>query len=193
MPVAKSDLRLISQEELALGEPLPGDLRDSDGYILLAAGSILQAKDLQELGSRANGELYVGPEWCGGDAKAVNSPDAVVDEIFERHGGRKPATEERSRVRYPWRVPLTVVLEEPQKHDVIAREIKVVTADISRRGFAFYYRQYIALGTYVQAQFDSLPDRPRLAAVVRNCRLIEGTRHRIGAQFIRPTKHKQTQ
>ena len=56
--------------------------------------------------------------------------------------------------------------------------------DISRRGFAFYYRQYVPLDTRVRAQFDSLPNCPRVAGVVRNCRLTRGTQHRIGVQFV---------
>ena len=188
MPLAKSDLRRIEPHELVAGRPLPGDLRDAQGNIILPAGRILQPPHLQDLEGPVITDLYAGPDWDGDTGRTCDSPAAVVDEIFHRFGEKTPTTNQRAQQRHAWSVPLTVVIEEGGKHGTIRREIEVTTADISRRGFAFYYRQYISLNTRVRAQFDSLPNRPRVAGVVRNCRLTRGTQHRIGVQFVQSGK-----
>jgi len=190
MPPAKLDLRRIGPDELVAGQPLPGDLRNAEGHIILPAGQILQPAHLQNLEARVTAELYAGPDWDGNMGCTFDSPTAVVDQVLHRFGEQGPTANRRAQQRHPWSVLLTVVIEEAGDDRSIPREIQVTTVDISRRGFAFYYRQYISLDTRVRAQFDSLPNRPRVAGVVRNCRLTGGARHRIGVQFIQPKELK---
>ena len=188
MPVARSDLQPIDQEELILGQALPGDLRDEEGRVILPAGQVLEPEHLQQLGTRLVTGLYAGPDWRDRADKTVSSPEAVTDPDFRAQRGQTPFTDKRAHERRSWSVPLTLRIQETGGRRVVPRAIRAVTVDLSRGGFAFCYRQYIAVGTLVQAQFDSLPNRPRLAGITRNCRLIRGTMHLIGVQFIEPSK-----
>jgi hypothetical protein len=190
MPVAKSKLRLIRRDELLLGWALPGDLRDAEGRILLPAGEVVRPEHLERPGPYAGEGLYVGPDWDAPQGASAGSPAEVVRSVFLRHGAKEPNSDQRTYLRHAWSVPLTLVIEETAGCRRAPREIEVLTADLSLGGFAFYYRQYVARETSVRVQFDSLPTRPRLVGVVRNCRLLEGTRHRIGVQFIDPAKRK---
>lgn len=191
MPVAKSNLRLIGRDELVLGQPLPGDLRDAEGCILLPAGEIVKSEHLEPPGPCVGEGLYVGPDWDAAQRTSAGSHAEVVDEAFRRCGAEQSNADQRTHPRYTWIFPLTLVLEEGSDHQLAVREIEVLTADLSVGGFSFCYRQYVARDTSVRVQFDSLPTRPRLVAVVRNCRLLEGTRHRIGVQFTDPCKQKR--
>ncbi len=184
MPVAKSKLRLIRRDELVLGWALPGDLRDAEGRILLQAGEVVRPEHLEKHGPCATEGLYVGPDWDAAQGASAGSPAEVVGNAFLRHGAKGATSDQRACQRHPWSVPLTLVLEEGTEHQRVPREIEVLTADLSLSGFAFYYAHYVAPETFVRVQFDSLPTCPRLVGVVRNCRLVEGTRHRIGVQFI---------
>jgi len=183
MPVTKTDLRRIGRDELVVGKTLRGDVRDAEGRILLSAGEVLQPHHVRVLADQLAAGVYAGPDWDASGEAAAESPGDVIEQVFRRHGSRQPTQDQRAHARHPWAVPLTLMIEEHGEYGVLAREIEVVTADISRAGFAFHFRQYIAQGTRVRVQFDSLPNNPRLQGVVRNCRLVGGTQHRVGVQF----------
>ncbi len=188
MPFAKPNIRLIDSNELVLGEPLPGDLRDADGRILVVAGTNLSSAHLRKLGQRVITGLYAGPDWGDVQTGRTVSASEVMDDLFRRSGQAKPSANQREHARHDWAVPLTLVIEERGEYGAVAREIEVTSVDISLGGFAFTFRQYIGAGTRVRAQFDMLPHQPRVDGVVRSCRLAEGHRHRIGVEFLTPKR-----
>ena len=118
----------------------------------------------------------------------ASSPDEVVDQLCGGEGQQGSSRSNRAHPRKAWTVPLTLLLAEETGMGVAFREIQVTAVDISRGGFAFAFRHYIATATRVRAQFDQLPHRPRIEGEVRHCRLIRGQEHHVGVQFIRPNK-----
>lgn len=169
-----------------LGQSLPGHVCDATGRVLVRAGEILTQNHLQLLGIRLITGVYGGEGWgAGAEPEAPESvtPASVMQDLFQRHGGTKAAENQRSYARHKWTVPLTVELEEVGQYAHTRRTIQVSTVDISRGGFAFVFKQYVAPGAIVRAQFDSLPKRPRLEGLVTGCVLLGGNQHRVGVQF----------
>ena len=119
--------------------------------------------------------------------EAQSSPSSILEELYLRHGAGESTPDERSSERHTWSVPLLIEVQASTKGLSAGRKLEVRTIDISTSGFAFDYRQYLAVGTRVRVRFESLPNQPRLVGVVRNCRLIHGGRHRVGVQFAQPT------
>lgn len=115
-----------------------------------------------------------------------SSPSAILEDLHRRHGARQPTPDERGSERRTWSVPLLIEVQELMNRSSADRKLEVRTLDISASGFAFDYSQYLAVGTRVRVRFKSLANRPCLEGVIRNCRLIDGSRHRMGVQFEQP-------
>jgi hypothetical protein len=149
---------------------------------------VLGTEDLNSLPE----ELSVGPEWPetppsspSGEsvAASIRPGHEVVEELLQQQDATS-GTEKRRCARHAYRIPLRVVLEERQRGAVSERAIQVETNDISCTGFSFFYRQYVAVGTTLRAEFNNLPNRPTVLGVVRSCLLTPGRQHRVGVQFI---------
>jgi hypothetical protein len=180
--------RQLDRGEIWLGTPLPGPICNQRGRILVRGGQILAAKERDGLPK----ELWVGPEWpqtppspppCEPDPGPLRPGHEVVDELLQRRGV-SPGPDKRGCARHAYRVLFRVVLQERHGGALKERAIQVVTNDISRTGFSFFYRNYVAVGTSLWARFDDLPNRPTVLGVVRNCFLVAGRKHRIGVQFL---------
>ncbi len=104
---------------------------------------------------------------------------AALRERYRDAGG----SDNRRHERYAWTVPLSLTIEETGDSGVDSREVVVTTHDISLGGFAFIARSYVHPGSVISARFDTLPGKPRLVGVVRNCIHLSGALHRVGVQF----------
>ncbi len=187
-------LQPVNQQQLAPGMILPGHLRDRTGRVLIQAGTLLGPRHLALLRQRGTLGLYAGPDW---DRNPVAPPPhekpAKPAEVLaalrgRRMGGAKMRVREHER--YTWSVVLRLSIEEQNLDGCRRRDVVVRTGDISVSGFAFFYDQYIHPGTLLRARFETVPGRPYLIAVVRNCTHISARRHRIGAQFVKVRRGK---
>lgn len=192
------NLRRIEPEELPLGEPLRGALRDRVGHVLVPQGRIFTAATLTALRQRAQLGVYIGGDWFRSDAPSasptpvapcldrppeeLNDP-AVVAATLRALRGEHASLAPRRHRRHTWKVKLRLELEEITVGGRRKRALTVTSSDISVQGFSFHHRNFIHPGTLVRARVESLPDRPVLAGVVRNCVHLEGSRHRIGVEF----------
>jgi hypothetical protein len=167
---------------------LPGPIYDERGRIVAQGGQVLGAEDLNSLPEG----LCVGPEWPEtqpsspsgeSDAASVHPGHEVVEELLLQQDVTS-GSEKRRCARHAYRIVFRVILQEHQRGAVSERWIQVETNDISRAGFSFFYRQYVAVGTTLRAQFNDLPNRPTVLGVVRDCCLVEGRKHRVGVQFL---------
>ena len=188
MAQCPGELQLIDRTKLVVGRPLEGHVRDAKGRVLILAGTTLTPAHLRQLGKRLITGLYGGADWGPADDLPTISPDELVDDLLAHQDPGQTMTERRARERHKWNVPLKLLLAERTSMGPIYREIQATTADLSRTGFAFIHRYYVAVNTRVEAQFDQLPNKPRVEGVVRNCRLITGLGHRVGVQFVQPNE-----
>lgn len=111
----------------------------------------------------------------------------VLTELREKHdadGGR----ESRQRERFEWAAPLRLEIEDVASGMGRRRELDVLACDLSRGGFSFVHPSYVHPGSLVCAQFTSLPDRPRISGIVRNCVHLHARLHRIGVEFTRSAR-----
>ena len=182
-------LRQLDPSELVVGTVLPGAIRDDAGRVLIRAGQTLSAAHLQQVQERAGGAAYAGPDWGtpGEVEDAVASPpgpEELVHALQRRHQSGVTAGRARQQARHEWRVPMRLIIEECGKGFLHRREIAVKTCDLSARGFAFISQQYIHVGTVIYARFITLPTRPVLKGIARNCTYLDGRRHRVGVEFL---------
>lgn len=182
------ELRPIDRAELVLGRPLKGNLRDAQGRVLICAKATLTPAHLKQLGTLLITGLYGGADWGSPDDSRVVPASEVVGDLFRRAGLCEGTLEQRAHQRHKWQSPLTLLLAEHTTMGIVYREIHAGAVDLSRGGFAFMYRQYIAVNTSIRAQFDQLPNRPRVEGVVRSCRLLPRCGHRVGVQFVHPSE-----
>jgi hypothetical protein len=180
---AVEGLRPVDQTELTSGQVLPGDLCDRTGRVLLHAGETLSAEGLARVRGVADG-LYAGPNWPKPPgAPDTPSPEELMEALRSRrpgHGGEKG----RRHARHAWRVRLRLTIQEGSG-EWGRRQVEVTTLDISVSGFAFEFPQFINSGTVVYARFDTLPNRPAMKGVVRNCTHVSARMHRVGVEFIK--------
>jgi hypothetical protein len=184
------ELRRLDRSGLQLGQPLPGAVRDHRGRIILPAGHVLSATDLADLSTRAPLGIYAGPEWTRPPLANTLMSGEIVDALRRQQIADNKRV--RQHQRHNWVTQLTVELEEKSELSVRRREVRVMTCDVSAGGFSFIYRRYVHLGTCVRVRFDSLPSRPRMIGVVRNCRHMNGTTHRVGVEFVDALRHKRS-
>ena len=177
-------LRRVSIHDLNVGIPLPADLRDHAGNVLVRQGQVLDQNQLRQLGRRV---LYVGPDWPSESADRQpeeDTPEEVIQALADQRGQEITTQERRKQARHDWDVKLSLEIEEEDQWQAVSRRtIEVITKDLSTGGFAFIHSQFIHPGSRVRARFDVLPHRPILSGVVRSCVKIEGVRHRVGVEF----------
>ena len=167
-------LRKLKPNELETGIPLPGNVYDAEGNVLLSAGRNLTRADKDSLPPR----VYTDEEW-----PRRRSAESGIQETFMRPGAVEPVACERRQPRKKWTAPLTVTIEQANGNKLMRREVTVTTRDISRNGFSFIHRQFVQPGATVKAKFDMLPHQPLLIGVVRNCALLKGMEHHVGVEF----------
>ena len=182
-------LRRLDPEELVLGSVLPGHVRDQSGRILIRRGRRLSEEHLEQLQKRAVGAVYAGPDWETPEPPDPPTPVISADELTAILRRRNPPHDDsraRRHRRHPWRVQLRLTIQECSQGVVERRDVVVATCDISAGGFAFVSQLYIHPGTLVYARVRSLPNRPVLKGVVRNCVHLEAREHRVGVEFVPP-------
>lgn len=189
------NLRRIDPEELPLGEPLRGALRDRLGYVLVPQGHVFTTATLALLRQRAQLSVYVADDWFQADKppppiqpcldhppEELTDPTVIAATLRALRGEHASLTPRRHR-RHRWQVKLRLDLEEVTVGGRRRRALTVTSSDISVQGFSFFHRNFIHPGTLVRARVEALPDRPVLVGIVRNCIHVEGNRHRIGVEF----------
>jgi hypothetical protein len=184
-------LRRLHPEELELGAVLRGHIRDGSGRILLRKGQRLTVERMNLLLARRAGiAVYVSDDWHAAtpkqqqaDNRAV-SPQELTEALKRRTRWGRGRMTGRRHERYDLRMRLTLTIQEPSLGGGYRREIVVNTCNVSAGGFAFIAQRFVCPGTVVYACFEALPNRPTIKGVVRNCLLIRGTEHRVGAEFV---------
>lgn len=181
-------LRRISRHCLSKGFILPGDVRDFQGRVILRAGLIVDRHLLDAVKARCGEAFYVGPDWPS-DGSEGDDPDATPAEVMhslslQHEDDPEDRPENRKHERHQWSVQLTLEIEELTAGGFRRRQLEVMTRNISKGGFAFVFGGYLHPDTKVSARFDTLPGKPRLTGIVRNCTLVSGRQHRIGVQFM---------
>jgi len=106
--------------------------------------------------------------------------DQLEERLFRRAEEPHDVPDERSSERHAWVTDLTITISDTSK---IPRSLIVTSREISRGGFSFMFRQFIAPGTRVGVRINKLPARGVLHGVVRSCVHVGGIHHRIGVQF----------
>lgn len=190
-------LRRLGDADLVIGSPVRGDVCDLRGRVIIKAGQMLDESTLESARSASKAGLFGGADWsAGASPPPAEAPAAgrgsvesqrILKQLSDQHagaGGGGKGFKDRKHERRAWAVPLTVMLEERTGQFHRSREVEVTTHNISVGGFAFVYNQYVHAGTIVKVQFDTLPNKPKLTGVVRNCAFLSGRQHRVGVQFL---------
>lgn len=182
-------LRRLNRDELTVGRVLPGAIRDRAGRVLVRCGEKLSAEVLGRLEERCALAVYAGADWSESQkraqpAQASQNASEIVDALRRRR--RSPGTEGHTRrqQRHRWRVRLRMTIQECSEGLIQYRHIEVETSDLSPGGFAFICQQFLHVGTVVYPRFVSLPNRPVVKGIVRNCAHLDGRRHRVGVEFL---------
>lgn len=185
-------LRRVNATTLALGTTLPGDIRDYQGRSILRAGLVVDRHLLEAVKTHLGTAFYVGPDWPDDGSGENGSAEADASEVFEtlsrQHDAGAATAENRKHERHEWSVSLTLQIVEQDPGGIRHRQLEVMTKNISQGGFAFTYNGYLHPGTEVSAIFATLPGKPHLTGVVRNCTLVSGHQHRVGVQFLQKKK-----
>ncbi len=105
-----------------------------------------------------------------------------IIEGLQRKFWLEPSESKRGQDRKPWTVHLRLQIQEVGSASS-AREAEAVTHDLSTGGFSFITRYYVHVGAVVAATFDTVPQKPTIVGVVRNCIHLGGALHRVGVQF----------
>ncbi len=188
------ELRRADCALLKPGVILAGNLYDRSGRVLVRRGERLDGELLRRLAARQAQAVYIGPDWetpatvsaaTASDGRAdverpLSRPGEVVEEL-RRHARGERRT--RRHARHAWRVRLKVVICNQPDSGPSPRAVTVMTCDISLSGFSFLFNQYVHPGTRVYPCFETLPSRPVMKAVVRDCVHVEGRQHRVGVEF----------
>lgn len=184
--VAPDGLRRIQLEELAVGAPLPGNLRDRRGQVLIPAGQVLGQDDIVLLKETVDLEVYAGDDWPQELQKMVGNPavPAEVLKLLRLRRASRGHDNPRRHGRRACTIRLHMVIEERGPQGCRRREVEVTMCDISISGLAFIFPQYVHPGSVIHATFRGLPGKPRLVAVVRNCVYLSAREHRVGTEFV---------
>lgn len=186
MKTGSPNLRRIDRGALVIGGPLPGDIVDFTGRVLVSAGQILTMSTLEHVSRSGGGSrfIYVGASWPqSSDVQATSSdvtPEHIIRAIDSQLGEHVEGRERREHERRKWKVQLDLVVEE---NAGTRRNVRVNTEDISVSGFGFLFNQFIHPGSLIEAYFEMLPGKPTLTGTVRSCVQLRGIKHRIGVQF----------
>lgn len=192
------ELQSVDVQELRLGEPLPGALRDFYGRVLISSGTTLSQAILTRV-AKVTGtrfRVFVGPDWAGyepepePESEREQAQASLHQRIIEALLAGKQIhdwSEKRRALRYSWPAQLTLAIEEDDQLTVSRRQVRIRSVDISMTGLGFTYDQFLNHGTVIYAQFDMVPGAPILQGVVRYCHLVRGMTHRVGVEFTPPT------
>lgn len=200
------ELRLLDERELEVEMTLPGAIRDRQGNVLIPAGQTLTEAQLISLRERGPVSLFAGPDWKApvveekkeaAEEKGESDDEQIVNDLdsdsppdpaeliaalqLRRDGKRSKRI--RREPRHPAKLTLTVTISEQSEEGCRERTLEVRTADLSARGFAFLHKHYVHPGTAVRTCIESLPAKPQLMGVVRNCTHLRGDQHRVGVEF----------
>lgn len=118
------------------------------------------------------------------NAPSENGATKVLDALLEHETRGNSGAAARRHVRKRWTVELQVRIEETVDLGMINREIRVTTQDLSRGGYSFLCRQYLHVGSQVQAWVMSLPNSPVLMGTVVNCSYDGNGYHRVGVKLL---------
>jgi hypothetical protein len=184
-PVA--GLRRLRRRELVRGAPLPGHVRDRSGRILIRKGQRLSDEHLEVIIEREAWDVYADAEWpppsySGQHDLWVPTPAELLQALKRRWQSRGEGGRVRRHARYEWRGQVKLILQATGASQ--RQEMAVTTCDLSSQGFSFICDRYVHPDTVVYPHFDSLPSRPVMKGVVRNCVHLEGRQHRVGVQFV---------
>jgi hypothetical protein len=184
-PVA--GLRRLRRRELVRGTPLPGHVRDRSGRILIRKGQRLSDQHLELIIDREAWDVYADADWpppgrSGQGDLWVPTPAELLEALKRRRPPRGESNRVRRHTRYQWRGQLRLMLQVTGTSQ--RQEVVVTTCDLSSQGFSFICDRFVYPDTVVYPHFDSLPSRPVMKGVVRNCVHLEGRQHRVGVQFV---------
>jgi len=179
-------LQRLDIGRLVVGQALIGDVRDQKGEIVIGRGEELTPEHIDLLKKRASSGVYVGADWQPGRATAAvpvvtASPEELMLALRRRHACRTRSTPVRRYLRHEWRVRLRMMIQGAQ--GLGSRLVEVTTCDVATHGFSFLVEGYLHPGTIVYPRFESLPNRPVMKAVVRNCAHSGARQHRVGVEF----------
>ena len=180
--VKGSKTRRMSIAELSKGKPLPSNIYDDDGNCVVKAGQVVDSELLEMLARRLGSYINVGSD----DSSDADAPTGcrrgsdVYDELLAKYDNNGKR-EDRQHARHSWCVPLSVQVKDPGTG--ATRTLDVTSHDISKGGFSFVTTNFIHVGSRISTTFESLPAKPLVRGIVRSCRHVDGTRHRIGVQF----------
>jgi hypothetical protein len=183
-------VRRLFPDELIVGMELPGPILDQNGQVLIPGDQRLTEEHLTLLEQRAQMAIYGGDAWPRPEPappkpQTLNDGDELIAILKQRRRGRG-SKKLRGHKRH--RVDLVVQLTVVEEAGLTSRQrtLEVKTSDFSASGFGFFCPHYLHAGTVIYADFKSLPGKPRLKAIIRNCVYLEERRqHRIGAEFVR--------
>lgn len=181
-------LRRLDSNELREGMVVHTAIRDHQGRVVVRAGQTLTAEHLDSLSARATEGLFVPATWTARMRSETDESEEIL-KILNARSVIDGKVTPRRHARHTWTVPLRVAVEERFGSDTHYRQLDVQSCDISAGGLAFFYQQFIHPGTVIHVELHSLPNVPRVTAVVRDCRLVGARRHRIGAEIVHVQRH----
>lgn len=183
-------MRRVADSELSLGFVLPGNLRDRSGRILVRRGQRLSEAHMKLLLDRKVGSIYTEMEWQSPEQQAEeahsqqeSTPDELMRALHRKNDAGRGKKQVRKHERHTWRVDMRLVVREFSGDMVQMRQLRVKTCDVSAKGFAFVSDRFLHPGSVVYACFESLPNRPLMKGIVRNCTHLSGRQHRSGVEF----------
>lgn len=116
-------------------------------------------------------------------ASEISGAEAL-EALLQQSSAAQTARPSRRHVRKRWVIELRIRVVESGTTGAVDRELCVTTQDLSRGGFSFVCRQFLHIGTHVQAEVRSLPGSPVLTAEVANCEYDGNGQHRVGVKLV---------
>lgn len=121
------------------------------------------------------------------DRQSADVANKIIENLRRKYW-LEPTISKRGQDRKSWTVHLRLIIHEGAA-SCTPRETEAVTHDLSTGGYSFITRYYVHVGAMVEATFDTLPQRPTIIGVVRNCIHLGGAMHRVGVQFTEVRRH----
>ncbi len=183
-------LRRLKGDDLIIGGVLRGHLRDRTGRILIRRGQRLSEDHVRLLAERETRGVYGGSDWPPAEdsdgTRATASPEELMFALNRRFRSRQDTGRVRRYARHPWRMRLKITLQENCDGVVYRLELMVTTCDVSANGFSFICKRFVHPAVILYSRFDTLPNRPVVKGIVRNCVYLESRDHRVGVEFLEP-------
>lgn len=178
------ELERMPRLELTINQPLPTDIFDEHGRLLLKRGTALEADAVADLRRK---RLYRRKRETGGRAgdSAPNgkpSEDANAQPGDDAGAASATAADRRQFPRQQWDAPLSLNVDD---HAGGEQQITVNARDVSAGGIGFVADRRIAPGTIIHVRFEDVPDAPLIRSVVRSCvQLPDEQGYRVGIEFV---------